>query len=161
MAKFISYLNIKNSIFSVLILILIIRSFTSYCLFSIPFIIGNVFTGGDKIHFPICIVNPFKENRLKSEICSKIYYLNDSKIPSLIEYKEKQDLLHKQRRKIESKWYFFEHLKDPCSFDIISILEENNQLIVLLVSNNEEKIKCVVSLDQKSMEVNYIDIEIF
>lgn len=161
MVKLISYLNIKNSIFSVLILILIIRSFTSYCLFSIPFITGNLFTGGDKIHFPICIVNPFKERRLKNEICSKIYYLNDSKIPSLIEYKENQDLLNNQYNIIKSKWYFFEHLKDPCSFDIISILEENNQLIVLLVSNNEEKIMCVVSLDQKSMEVNYIDIEIF
>ncbi len=160
MDKLKSYIKIKNSIFAVLILILIIRSFTSYCLFSIPFISGNIFTGGDKIHFPICIVNPFKEKRLKNEICSKIYYLNDSKIPSLIEYKEKQDLLNNQYNIIKSKWYFFKHLKDPCYFDIISVLEENNQLIVLLASNNEEKLKCVVSLDQKSMEVNYIDIEI-
>ena len=161
MAKLLSYLNIKNSIFAILILILIIRSFTSYCLFSIPYITGNIFTGGDKIHFPICIVNPFKEKRLKSEICTKINYLNDNKIPSLIEYKENKDLLNNQYNIIISKWYFFEHLKYPCSFDIISIFEENNQLIVLLVSNNEEKIKCAVSLDQKSMEVNYIDIEIF
>jgi len=132
-------------ILSVLIIYVIIRFLFSYTLIEQPYMFGmNVYEGGDKYDFPVCVLNPIKIKRMKKHI-----------VHHWEEVAKKADQYNRERI-----YHFFGTLDNPSDFDIISVAVSKEEMITdktvdsfLLQQKENLNFKCVVVIDKKTKQL--------
>lgn len=138
-------------IVSVVLVYIAIRFMFSYTIITIPLTIGQVFEGGYKYDFPICVVNPIKTKVLKDSILRFVQkQLNDTIIPNPNNSYEVNN--HKR-----FLWWFSGRLNRIPDIRIVAINNEKNRRCILLESIDNSEIRCIVFIDKKANKVLKID----
>lgn len=126
---------------------LTLNLFFSYTIFSIPFLTGKVFEGGDKDDFPICLVNPIKSSCIKDSIIK--YVRRDANNTSPLE----PDNNSKGINTRQSIKCFFERVHKGSDIKIVSIKTVNEKRYILVQHVENPAVECVVLAEKETNKV--------